>query len=264
MPPSVHDRAGAALAECDLDAKADAVIELLRAWQAGEVDCRAPDEPLVPVTAPGRPSAPVLVAPRQLAARRLGTPAGRVAGVHAIAHIEANAVNLALDAAHRFAGLPASYYGDWLSVAADEARHFGLLRTRLRELGVDYGDLPAHDGLWTMAVRTADDPLRRMALVPRVLEARGLDVSPGIIDRFRAAGDDATAAILEVILEEEVGHVATGSRWFSWLCAERGIDQEATFRTLLAEEGVRVSPPLNEAARLAAGFSAEELSALSG
>jgi uncharacterized ferritin-like protein (DUF455 family) len=216
------------------------------------------------VTEPGRPSAPVLVAPRQLTPRRLGTIAGRVAGVHAVAHIEANAVNLALDAVHRFAGLPSEYYGDWLSVAADEARHFALLRARLRDLGADYGDLPAHDGLWAMAVRTADDPLRRMALVPRVLEARGLDVSPAMIDRFSAAGDDATASILEVILREEVRHVAIGSHWFRWLCAERGLDPEPTFAQLLDEEGVRVMPPINEAARLAAGFSRAELEAMSG
>jgi uncharacterized ferritin-like protein (DUF455 family) len=264
MRPSVHDVAGVALAEADLDAKTSAVAALVRAWDAGELDCRSAEAPLVPVDAPGRPVAPELVAPRQLRARRLGSLAGRVAAVHAVTHIEANAVNLALDAVHRFEGLPPGYYGDWLSVAGDEARHFALLRARLRELGADYGDLPAHDNLWTMAVRTADDPLRRMALVPRVLEARGLDVSPAMIERFRAAGDERTAAILEVILREEVRHVAIGSRWFRWLCAARHLDPERTFTDVLAGAGVMVMPPLNEAARRAAGFSAAEIASLSG
>jgi uncharacterized ferritin-like protein (DUF455 family) len=263
MRPSVHDVAGAALAERDLDAKATAVARLRAAWDAGRLDRRAPDHQLVPVDQPGRPDAPPLVPLRGLKARRLGSAAGRIAAVHAVAHIEANAVNLALDAAHRFHHLPHDYYGDWLSVAEDEARHFALLRARLRDLGAAYGDLPAHDGLWALAVRTADDPLRRMALVPRVLEARGLDVSPAMIERFRAADDDETAGILEVILREEVRHVAIGSRWFRWLCAARGLEPEAEFVRLLAEEDVCVMPPLNEPARLEAGFSTAELESLS-
>jgi uncharacterized ferritin-like protein (DUF455 family) len=263
---SVRERAGAALACADLDRKAALVGELRASWDGGAPRAGAPADPprLVPVEQPGRPSRPVLVAPRQLRARKLTTAAGRVAAVHAVAHIEANAVNLALDAVHRFGGLPAAYYGEWLRVADEEARHFLLLRSRLRDLGADYGDLPAHDGLWAMAVRTADDPLRRMALVPRVLEARGLDVSPAMIERFEAVGDGATAAALRLILREEVFHVEVGSRWFRWLCAARGLEPEETFRSLLQAEGVRVVPPLNEAARLAAGFSAAELAGLAG
>jgi uncharacterized ferritin-like protein (DUF455 family) len=205
----------------------------------------------------------VLVEPKHLVARKLTTVEGRIAAVHAVAHIEANAINLALDAVHRFGGFPPDYYRDWLGVAAEEATHFALLRDRLRALGADYGDVVAHDGLWTMAVRTADDPLRRMALVPRVLEARGLDVTPGMIRRFEGAGDHATADVLRTILTDEVGHVAIGSRWFTWLCEARGLDADATFAALLADEGVRVALPLNTDARLAAGFSPTLLSTLS-
>ncbi|MEJ2654165.1 MAG: ferritin-like domain-containing protein [Acidihalobacter sp.] len=146
--------------------------------------------------------------------RGLGTREGRAALVHAVAHIEFNAINLALDAVYRFRSLPRAYYDDWLRVADEEARHFMLLADRLTDFGMRYGDLPAHNGLWEMAVKTADDWLLRMALVPRVLEARGLDVTPGMIERLRQAGDMETVAALEVILREEVGHVAIGSRWF--------------------------------------------------
>ena len=149
-----------------------------------------------------------------------------------------------------------------MAVAAEEAEHLALLRRRLRDLGADYGDLPAHDGLWQAAVRTADDPLRRMALVPRVLEARGLDVSPAMRDGFASAGDHQTAAVLQRILDDEVGHVAVGDRWFRWCCERRRLDPEPTFRRLLDESGTRVVPPLNVEARRAAGFSDAELAAL--
>jgi uncharacterized ferritin-like protein (DUF455 family) len=179
-----------------------------------------------------------------------------------VAHIEANAVNLALDAVHRFRGLPGDYYRDWLGVAAEEAVHFGLLEDRLHDLGATYGDLPAHDGLWAAAVATADDPLRRMALVPRVLEARGLDVTPAMVDRFDQAGDRTTAGVLRRILADEVGHVAVGDRWFRHLCDERGVDPEPTFRRLLDEVDQAVPPPFNDEARTRAGFGPEELAAL--
>ena len=138
---------------------------------------------------PGRPDRPVLVDPGEVPRRRLGSTAGRAALVHAIAHIEFNAINLALDAAYRFRGMPRKYYSDWISVAVDEARHFRMLQSRLRQMGQEYGDSPAHNGLWEMAVKTADSCLVRMALVPRVLEARGLDVTPGMMERLRSAGD---------------------------------------------------------------------------
>lgn len=214
----------------------------------------------LPIDTPGRPARPQLVAPRHLPRRGLGTPEGRVALIHAVAHIEFNAINLAWDAVYRFRGMPPEYYRDWVGVAADEARHFALLATRLAALGHAYGDFDAHNGLWEMAVKTADSCLTRMALVPRVLEARGLDVTPGMIERMRGAGDAATVAILELILREEVAHVAAGSRWFSWCCVQAGRDPDATFAALIAEHARgSVKGPFNIPARLAAGFTAAEL-----
>lgn len=208
---------------------------------------------------PGRPSRPELVNPRDVAFRGLGTAEGRAAMVHAVAHIEFNAVNLALDAALRFPGLPSAYYADWISVAQDEARHFAMLSDRLAQLGHAYGDFSAHNGLWEAAEKTAHDPLVRMALVPRVLEARGLDVTPNMIHRLKEVGDKATAAILGVILEEEVRHVAIGTRWYRHLCTLRGVDPVATFRALIAEHRVRLQRPFNDEARTRAGFEPGEL-----
>lgn len=204
-----------------------------------------------------------MVPPSQLPRRGLGSVEGRQALIHAIAHIEFNAINLGLDAALRFPGMPDGFYRDWLSVAADEARHFSMLDARLGELGIRYGDLPAHNGLWEMAEKTAHDVLIRMALVPRVLEARGLDVTPGMIDRLAAVGDDDTVALLRIILEEEEEHVAIGSRWFRSLCAQRRMAPEATFRRLLEEYfGAPLRGPFNLDARRRAGFSAEEIDRL--
>ena len=220
-------------------------------------------EPVQPINASGRPTRPRLVSPRDLPRRGLGTAEGRAALIHAVAHIEFNAINLAWDAVYRFRGMPAEYYRDWIGVAVDEARHFALLSARLAELGHAYGDFDAHDGLWEMAVKTSDSCLARMALVPRVLEARGLDVTPGMIVRLRAVGDEATAAILDVILREEVAHVAAGSRWFAWCCAREGRDADAAFAQLLAAHARgSVKGPFNTAARLAAGFTVAELARL--
>ena len=200
------------------------------------------------------------MAPRELRQRSASSAQGHAALIHAVAHIEFNAINLALDAICRYPGLPADFYADWLHVAAEEATHFSLLRAHLRDLGHDYGDFPAHDGLWQMARRTAHDPLVRMALVPRVLEARGLDVSPAMIRRLRAAGDERGAAIVEIILRDEVGHVAIGSRWFRHLCAERGLDPDTTFERLLLElDAPRPVLPLNAEARRRADFSEGEI-----
>jgi uncharacterized ferritin-like protein (DUF455 family) len=220
--------------------------------------------PAIPAVADvGRPERPRLVAPRQVASRGLGSPEGRAAFLHAVAHIEFNAIDLAWDAVYRFRGMPAEYYADWVSVANDEARHFTMLRARLRELGYDYGDLDAHNGLWEMAEKTAGSGLARMALVPRVLEARGLDVTPGMIVKLRALGDGATADILDVILREEVGHVAAGSRWYRWHCERAGVEPRARFRELLQEYATGVlHKPFNTEARLAAGFDIEELESL--
>jgi uncharacterized ferritin-like protein (DUF455 family) len=219
--------------------------------------------PVVPIGPPGRPPAPVLVAPSELPRRRLGSAEGRAALVHAVAHIEFNAINLALDAIYRFRSLPRQYYLDWLSVAVDEARHFRLLQQRLRVMDSDYGDFPAHNGLWEMAEKTATACLHRMALVPRVLEARGLDVTPGMIERFSAAGDAETASVLETILREEVRHVAIGTHWFHYCCRREGREPLTTFLALLQEYyGGAIRGPLNVEARLQAGFSADEMDAL--
>jgi uncharacterized ferritin-like protein (DUF455 family) len=193
----------------------------------------------------------------------MGSAQGRAAFIHSIAHIEFNAIDLAWDAVYRFRGLPHAYYADWVAVANDEARHFTMLRTRLRALGYDYGDFDAHNGLWEMAEKTAHDGLVRMALVPRVLEARGLDVTPAMIVKLRALGDDETAEILATILDEEVAHVAAGSRWFRWYCEQQQCEPQATFGALLAHYAPGATRRiLNEKARLAAGFSQYELDQL--
>ena len=207
---------------------------------------------------PGRPALPMLVRPRDVPARGLGSIEGRAALCHAVAHIEFNAINLALDAALRFGAMPDAYYADWLSVAQDEARHFLMMRQRLQQLGFDYGDFTAHNGLWESAEKTAHDVLVRMACVPRVLEARGLDVTPKLINRLREVRDLDTVAVLEVILAEEVRHVEIGSRWFRWCCAERGLEPAPTFRRLLAEQNILLRPPFNVPARLTAGFEMQE------
>ena len=213
-----------------------------------------------PIGVPGRPARPNLVAPRNLPRRSLASAEGRAALVHAVAHIEFNAINLAWDAVYRFRGMPADFYRDWAAVAHDEARHFTLVSRRLADMDVAYGDFDAHNGLWEMAEKTAHDDTARMALVPRVLEARGLDVTPGMIERFRGAGDAATVAVLEVILREEVAHVEAGTRWFHWCCARDGVAPEPTFRELLATY-MKGKPrgPFNLDARRRAGFADSEL-----
>ena len=212
---------------------------------------------------PGRPAAPRLVAPSQLQPRGMHHVEGRAALLHALAHIELNAINLALDAVWRFAATPADYYSDWMLVAREEALHFELLSTHLQTLGWDYGDFPAHDGLWEMAERTKGDVLARMALVPRTLEARGLDAAPPKRKQLASAGDHAAAAILDIILRDEVGHVAIGNRWYRHLCAQRGLEPVATYRDLARQ--YRAPPlrgPFNLEARRRAGFDEAELAEL--
>lgn len=212
---------------------------------------------------PGRPSRPRLVSPRKLPRRSLAQPQGYAALIHSLAHIEFNAINLAWDAVYRFRDFPEAYYGDWIGVAAEEAYHFELLRAHLQRLGYDYGDFDAHSGLWDMAVKTADDPLLRMAVIPRGLEARGLDVTPGMIAKVRSHGDDRAAEILEIILRDEIGHVEVGTRWFRYLCNQRGLDPEETFATVVNEYMAgRLKGPFNLSARKLAGFSEPELALL--
>ncbi len=160
----------------------------------------------------------------------------------------------------RFRGLPIDYYNDWVQVAYEEATHFGLLRDRLYALGYDYGDFPAHNGLWDMVQKTAFDPLVRMALVPRVLEARGLDVTPGMIQRLKSIGDNESAEMLGIILRDEIGHVEIGSRWFRYLCEQRGVEPDSTYKDLLQKYMTgKLKKPFNDEARKAAGFSKVEL-----
>jgi uncharacterized ferritin-like protein (DUF455 family) len=245
-------------------AKTGAVRSLADAWGAGALalDTHARFAPDV-AGVPGRPPRPLLVEPRELAPRPVHTPAGRAALLHALAHIEFNAINLALDAIWRFADMPAGYYADWVGVASEEAMHFTLLADHLQTLGVHYGDLSAHDGLWEMAERTAHDVLARMALVPRTLEARGLDASPTIRAKLAGAGDIAGAAIIDIILRDEVGHVAIGNRWYRWLCARAGRDPFDTYDALARQyRAPRLRAPFNLEARRVAGFDAAELQRL--
>lgn len=259
---SLFATAAACLAECNADAKAEMSRAAAGQWRSGELSL-SDNTPPLPIGEPGRPPRPALVPPRELPRRKLTTVEGRVALIHAVAHIEFNAINLAWDAVYRFRGMPPEFYADWVRVADEEAFHFGLLRDRLRQLGYEYGDLPAHNGLWEMAQQTAHDVLVRMALVPRVLEARGLDVTPGMMERLCAAGDQETVALLEIILRDEIGHVAIGSRWFRSLCEQRHKQPESTFRELVTQylRG-KIKGPFHRPARLQAGFSESELTTL--
>ncbi len=219
-----------------------------------------------PENLPGRPAQPLLIAPGKVPRRSPHTPAGLAALLHAIAHIEFNAINLALDAVWRFADMPKAYYRDWAKVAAEEAYHFSLLRAHLQEGGHDYGDFPAHDGLWQMVEKTRHDITARMALVPRTLEARGLDATPLIQAKLRAVGTPSAlraVEILDIILADEIGHVAIGNHWYRWLCARDGLEPVAHYRALVVQYNApRLQAPFNEAARRRAGFTDEELAAL--
>jgi len=260
MHPTLPERTLHCLLLADPNAKASAIDALHADWQRGVVPLPDSMEPAQTIATPGRPEKPLLVPPQHVPRRSAGTREGHAALIHALAHIEFNAINLALDAAYRFRGLPRDYYTDWLQVAFEEARHFQLLREHLRTLGYDYGAFSAHDGLWEMAVKTAHDPLHRMALVPRLLEARGLDASPAIITKLRNIGDARGAQILEIILRDEIGHVRIGNRWYVNFCAQRGVDPAEEFQSLLNEYGASMPrPPIHMKARRAAGFSESEL-----
>ncbi|MDO9403441.1 MAG: ferritin-like domain-containing protein [Polaromonas sp.] len=244
--------------------EADQKIALTRALhaQAGALDIGdLPAAGTAPV--PGQPPRPELRVHLDVPKRSPFTPEGLAALLHAITHIEFNAINLALDAIWRFGGMPRQYYTDWLQVAVEEALHFSLLRDHLRSLGHDYGDFPAHTGLWDMTAKTSDDVLARMALVPRTLEARGLDATPPMQARLRKVGTPAALQavdILDIILRDEIGHVAIGNHWYRYLCAERGLEPVATYAALARQYGApRLRGPLNLDARRSAGFQDDEL-----
>jgi uncharacterized ferritin-like protein (DUF455 family) len=255
----------AVLREPNPGAKADAARALYERVCSGALPC-VPERPIDELAGlPGRPDRPELVEPRRLGRRSMQSPEGRAVLLHALAHIEFNAINLALDAVWRFSGMPVTFYSDWLKVAAEEAHHFSLLTARLAEFGHAYGDFAAHDGLWDMCDRTRGDVLARMALVPRTLEARGLDASPPIRARLQQAGDQASAAILDVILRDEIGHVLTGNHWFRFLCDQQTLDPHATYARLAEQyHAPKLRGPFNFEARRDAGFDEAELAALAG
>lgn len=249
------------------DEKCAAVAAISCALPPGDAqEIAAPDtQRLACESLPGRSPLPLLVPPAQLARRPVTSVEGRAALIHSLAHIELNAINLALDIVWRFDGMPADFYRDWLAVGREEAQHFALLREHLEAMGFAYGDFPAHHGLWEMAEKTADDLLARLALVPRTLEARGLDAAPPIRDKLQGVGDERGAAILDIILRDEIGHVAIGNRWYRWLCNRRGVDPVATYAELAQRyHAPRLRGPFNLAARRAAGFDERELAALQG
>jgi uncharacterized ferritin-like protein (DUF455 family) len=253
------------LRECDPPTKARAAQALHACVADGAAQWDTQREFDEPPGLPGRPARPELVEPRKLGRRSMQSEEGRAVLLHALAHIEFNAINLALDAVWRFAGMPEAFYADWLRVASEEAHHFSLLGVRLAEFGHAYGDFPAHDGLWEMCDRTRDNVLARMALVPRTLEARGLDASPPIRARLQQAGDHASAAILDVILRDEIGHVLIGNRWFRHLCEQAQLDPHQTYLRLADEyRAPKLRGPFNFDARRAAGFDEAELAALAG
>jgi uncharacterized ferritin-like protein (DUF455 family) len=260
-PASTELRRSALAALCLADPAAKcAAVHALYAAPA-PLDARV--ELAEPPGLPGRPQRPTLVAPAQVPWRAPDKREGRAALLHALAHIEFNAINLALDAVWRFSGLPGDYYADWLRVADEEATHFALLLARLAAHGHAYGDFDAHDGLWEMARATQGDVLARMALVPRTLEARGLDASPAVRAKLARAGDTESAAVLDVILRDEIGHVAVGNRWFRYLCAERGLDPVQGYQDLARRHRApRLRGPFNVEARLAAGFLPSEIDQL--
>ncbi len=227
-------------------------------WTLGQ------DQALVePEGVPGRAERPLLLPAREVPQRSVGTPEGHAGLIHSLAHIECNAVDLALDAIWRFPGMPAGFYTDWWRVAHEEALHFELLAEHLHRLGHAYGDFTAHEGLWHMANKTRDDVLARMAIVPRTLEARGLDASPAVQRKLVSVGDHRGGEILDTILRDEIGHVAIGNHWFRWLCQQRGLEPVAHYEALALQYGApRLKGPFNLPARRAAGFEDAELALL--
>ncbi|RLJ36816.1 ferritin-like domain-containing protein [Acidovorax sp. 106] len=259
----LRQRALQVLQTADPYQKAAAALDLQAQLATLSIADTFPTDTVDPASLPGHPARPALMRHTEVARRSPATAQGRAILIHAIAHIEFNAINLALDAVWRFDAMPADYYRDWVQVAAEEAMHFGLLRDHLRAQGHDYGDFPAHQGLWTMCEKTQHDIVARMALVPRTMEARGLDATPQIQNKLRQVGTpDALQAveILNTILRDEVGHVAIGNHWYRWLCERQGLNPETHYAELVKKyEAPRLKPPFNDAARRQAGFTEAEL-----
>ncbi|WP_327205572.1 ferritin-like domain-containing protein [Rhizobium beringeri] len=246
-----------AICSADLDRKTALAQESATRWFARRVSLRSPLDAALP-DRPGRPEKPVLTPPTQVEKRSLHTLKGRIALLHAIAHIELNAVDLALDIVARFATeqVPNSFFDGWMQVAFEEAKHFRMVRARLNDLGADYGDLPAHDGFWQAAHSTRNDLTARLAVVPLILEARGLDVTPSLQAKMRQTGDLESADVLDVIYNDEKGHVAVGAKWFRFLCAREKRDPAKSFQELVrANFRGPLKPPFNDLARAEAGLT---------
>jgi len=247
------------LMEPCLDTKVKMLAGLQEDWTNDVFDF-TPLDSIVRVADPGRPEKPTLVAPKELPRRRLGSLEGHAALMHSIAHIEFNAINLALDAMYRFQTMPKNYYFDWLGVAGEESFHFQMIREHLAHLGYEYGDFPAHNGLWMTTYETDHDPLVRMALVPRTLEARGLDVTPPMIQKLRSIGDKRGVEILKILLRDEIGHVEVGTRWFRYLCEQKNLNPFNQFQYIIENyHHGDLKGPFNYEARQQAGFSDEEI-----
>jgi len=260
--PSVFDLACNVLNAGKPNAKVAAAHALRAAWDTGALSL---DPGAAPPARPARPALPKLVPPYQVKRRRLGTPAGRAALLHAVAHIEFNAIDLAADMIARFGSSDLisdserpAFISDWAAVCDDEARHFDLIRARLSALDMTYGDLPAHDGLWQAAEKTAQDLTARLVIAPMVLEARGLDVTPAMIEKLKAAGDEESAAVLQIIYDDEIGHVAAGRQWYAAVCRRAGLDETQTFHEKVRQyfHGL-LKPPFNREGRDLAGMPSE-------
>lgn len=257
---NLFELAGACLHSPAIDEKLALTHDAFRFMANGELNLNT-NQAILPISQVTFPERPELLPPRLMPNRKLTAPGGVAAFFHAIAHIEFVAIYLAWDIIYRFRGLPAEFYQDWLRIADEEAQHFELIRKHLQDLGIDYGDLPAHSGLWDHARDTASDVLARLALVPRCLEARGLDVTPGLIAKFEKLGDKASVTLLNRILTDEIGHVERGSYWFKTLCAQQGVEPEAKYRQLIEQYylGGKPKGPFNHEIRKQAGFSTAEL-----
>ena len=256
-PNSLVEGAFTALVSCDLAEKIRLTNETSIAWKSGTLSITG-GKTIHPPKRPGRPDKPDLLPPSDVPKRPLKSQKGRIALIHAIAHIELNAIDLALDIIVRFAGqrIPRSFFDGWMMVAEEEAKHFALLRERLKDHNTFYGALPAHDGLWEAAGETGHDLSARLAIVPLVLEARGLDVTPPLVEKLKSYGDFRTAEIFEIIYEDEKGHVAVGAKWFRFLCARNGLDPAETFRKLVQIHfRGSLKPPFNDRARSANGLT---------
>ena len=257
---NIFEFAEASLHRAAIDEKLALTHQARHILENGELSLVS-DRPVLPIALVKFPDTPILLAPRHMPNRKLSTAEGVAAFFHAIAHVEFMAIYLAWDMLYRFRGMPDQFYQDWLRIADEEAQHFELIRDHLQAMNLNYGDLPAHSGLWDHARDTAADLLARLAMVPRCMEARGLDVTPAIIDKFVQLGDNESVALLNRILTDEVGHVERGSYWFKFVCNRQGLEPEAKYRLLIEQyyQGGKPKGPFNREMRIIAGFSNAEL-----